>query len=109
MDEVLNLGKACRNWHVLTAMPQLRADARRIHARNAVQIMINVANSASETRNPARADCTASTAKKTAPIAATPAAFPICAVVPYMPEAEPAGGGFTVDSTAPESAAIPRP
>lgn len=78
-------------------MPQLRAETRRIHARNAAQIVINAANAASETKKPARADCNASTAKNAAPIAATPAAFPICAVVPYMPDAEPAATGFTVE------------
>jgi len=60
-------------------MPQLRAEARRIRAGNAVLAMINVTNSASETRDPARVDCKALTPNNTAPIAATPAAFPICA------------------------------
>ena len=51
----------------------------------------------------------ASTAKNTAPIAATPEALAICAVVPYIPEAEPALTGFTVESTALDSGAITRP
>ena len=58
---------------------------------------------------PARADCSASIAKNTAPIAATPAALAICAVVPYMPEPEPALAGFTVESTALDSGAITSP
>jgi hypothetical protein len=92
-------------------MPQLRADARRIHAGNAAQIVINAANNASETVNAARDDCRDSTAKNTAPFAATPAAFPICTAVPYVPEAVPAAAGFTVERPAPESCAntTPRP
>jgi hypothetical protein len=50
-------------------MPQLQACARRIDVRNATQIMINAANEASETRNPARDDCNDS-------------------IVPYTPDAE---------------------
>jgi FkbM family methyltransferase len=44
--------------------------------------------------------------KNTVPIAATPAALAICAVVPYMPAPAPALTGFTVASTALDSGAI---
>ena len=90
-------------------MPKLHAWARRIHVRNATQIMINAANKASEIKNAARDECADSAAKYTAPIAATPAALPICTVVPYMPDAEPAAAGLTVESTALDNGAMTRP
>src|ERR1044072_7317614 len=54
-----NPRKSRGNSHILTALPQLHAGARRWHDKNAAQIMINVTNSTSETRNPARVDCNA--------------------------------------------------
>jgi hypothetical protein len=56
--------------------------ARRIHVRNATQAIIDSANSADAASNASRLDWFDSIAKNTAPIAATPAAFAICAVVP---------------------------
>jgi hypothetical protein len=83
--------------------------ARRIHVRNATQTMIENANSADAATNADLADPAASIAKYTAPIAATPAALAICAVVPYMPEPAPALAGFTVESTALDKGAITSP
>src|SRR6185312_11243234 len=62
----------------------------RIHVRNAAQAIIDSANNAAAADSARRADPLASIAKNTAPIAATPAALAICAVVPYMPEPAPA-------------------
>ena len=44
-----------------------------------------------------------------APITATPAALAIRAVVPVIPDPEPALAGFTVQSTALDQDAITRP
>ena len=73
------------------------------------QATIDSANSADAASSAIRADCAASTAKNTAPIAATPAALAICAVVPYIPAPEPALAGFTVESTALDNGAITSP
>src|ERR1700749_4713735 len=83
--------------------------ARRIHASNAAQAAIESANSAVAANSAGRADCAASIEKNIAPIAATPAALAICAVVPYIPAPEPALAGFTVESTALDNGAITRP
>ena len=87
----------------------LNVAARRIHARNTAQVTIDSANSAVAANSASRADCAASIEKNTAPIAATPAALAICAVVPYIPAPEPALAGFTVESTAPDNGAITSP
>jgi hypothetical protein len=68
--------------------------------------MIESANSADAAKSASCAEYAASIAKNTAPIAATPAALAICAVVPYMPDPEPALAGFTVESTALDKGAI---
>src|SRR5882724_59652 len=62
---------------------KLQAVARRIHDSNAAHITIASAKSTIAVNNADDAECADSTAKNTAPIAATPAAFAICAVVPY--------------------------
>jgi hypothetical protein len=72
-------------------------------------VRIDSANSANAANNAGRADQTVSMAKKTAPIAATPAALAIWAVVPYIPAPEPALTGFTVESTALDNGAITSP
>src|SRR3954464_6258811 len=83
--------------------------ARRIHDRNAALAAIDNANSAIAANSASRAEFAASIAKNTAPIAATPAALAICAVVPYIPAPEPALAGCTVESTAPDNGAITSP
>jgi hypothetical protein len=85
------------------------AAARRIHVKNPAQAKIDSTNNASEASSAARADWAAATAKKAAPIAATPAALAIYEVVPYIPAPEPALAGLTVDSTALDSSAITSP
>lgn len=87
----------------------LQAIARRIHDKNATQIKIQSANMTRATNIARSVELADSAAKNTAPIAATPAAFAICAVVPYIPEPEPADRGFTVESTTLDSGAITRP
>src|ERR1700733_12069552 len=83
--------------------------ARRIHDRNAAQMAIDSANSANDANSASRADSAACVAKNTAPIAATPAALAICAVVPYIPAPDPALAGFTVNNTALDNGAIASP
>ena len=76
---------------------------------SAAQVTIDSTHSAVAANSASCADCAASIEKNTAPIAATPAALAICAVVPYIPAPEPALAGFTVESTAPDNGAITSP
>jgi len=80
--------------------------ARRIHDRKAALAIIESVNTANAAKSASSAELAASIAKNAAPFAATPAALAICAVVPYMPDAEPALAGFTVESTALDNDAI---
>src|SRR6202161_1219103 len=95
----------------MIASPQLRSGGGtdRIHDRNAAEATIDSANNATAANNARCAEKIASTVKYTAPIAATPAALAICAVVPYIPAPEPALSGFTVESTTLDSGAITSP
>ena len=70
---------------------------------------IDAANSANDANSAICAENAACVAKNTAPITATPAAFAICAAVPYIPAPDPALAGFTVDNTALDSGAIAKP
>ena len=72
-------------------------------------MLIDSANNTHAANSASRADPAVSIAKNTAPIDATPAALPICVVVPYIPEPAPALEGFTVESTALDNGAITSP
>jgi hypothetical protein len=68
--------------NVANETPKLQADARRIHVSNATHAAIDPAIAASAANIATCDEVCASIAKYTAPMAATPAAFAICAVVP---------------------------
>jgi hypothetical protein len=86
----------------------LHLAARRIHDKNAAQATIDGSNSANDANSASRAEKAASIAKNAAPIAATPAALAICAVVPYISAPESALVGFTVESTVLDTSARKR-